>query len=474
MLEQIKQTSERYRMLQSGDRLLVAVSGGIDSVVLLHALSALQREYKLALGVAHFDHAIRPDSSQDAEFVRELARSLKLRCYTERADVPRYAQMKRLSLEVAARQLRYRFLEKTAQAHKFKKIALGHNLNDQAETLLMRLLRGTGLEGLAGIPPVRSAGKLTYVRPLIECSRKHIEGFAREHNLTWREDPSNRDTKILRNRIRHELLPILQRDYNPNLLETLGRTARLLAAASDYLQSIAESELINLHSDLGRSAIALDLKRFLKRPEFLRALILRAAIGRVQNLQGIEMAHLEAALNWLERGGAGELQLPGGLRLLRRHQRLIVTVQPAAKPAQYEYALSVPGETVIAEIGWRFQIDLTPWPPSRRGKGELSRTGERLGERLARAIIDAAKIQGSLIVRNRRPGDRITLQNGTKKLQDLFIDKKIPREERDRLPLICDAHRVIWIVGWCMNEEYRATPKARSLYILAERLEGAL
>lgn len=464
MLDQVQKTSERYRMLQPGDRVLIAVSGGLDSVVLLHALRELQKEYKLALGVAHFDHAIRPDSSQDAEFVRELAQSFRLRCYTARADAPLYAQMKKLSLEVAARKLRYRFLEKTAQAHRFKKIALGHNLNDQAETLLMRLLRGSGLAGLSGIPPVRTAGpsRRMYIRPLIECSRSEITAFAQARHLQWREDPTNFDTKILRNRIRHELLPRLQHDYNPNLLATLGRTAQLLAGASEYLQSIAERELFQLMSDLGRSAIALDLKQFFERPEFLRALILRSAIGRVQSLRRIETAHLEAVLNWLERGGTGELQLPGGLRLLRRHQQLIVTAQPAAKSAQYEYALSVPGETVIGEIGWRFLTALTPPSPQPSlGKGEHT-------------ISISDRISGPLVVRNRRPGDRIALKSGTKKLQDFFIDNKIPREERDRLPLICDAHRVIWIVGWSMNEDYRATPETRILYISAERLEGAL
>jgi tRNA(Ile)-lysidine synthase len=466
MLDRVQQTIERYRMLQRGDRVLVAVSGGVDSVVLLKTLTEL-KDYKLSLGVAHFDHAIRADSARDAEFVQELAESLKLSYYTERADVPAYAQTQKLSLEAAARALRSQFLEKAAKANKSKKIALGHNLNDQAETLLMRLLRGSGLDGLGGIPPVRPiSNTVSYVRPLIECTREEIELFARERRLVWREDPSNQDRNILRNLVRHELLPLLARDYNPNLLETLGRTSRLLAQASGYLQGIAEFELLALIVDAERGEITLNLKELLKRPEFLHPLILRRAIERVKDLKDIESTHIENVLAWLERDGTGEQQLPGGLRIARRHHRLIITKERSVSSAPFEYALTVPGETVLTEIGWRFYTALTSAaPPLSRS----SPTGE--GAEM-RAFINADKIQGSLVVRSRRPGDRIRLKEGTKKLQDLFVDKKIPREERDILPLICDAHRVIWIVGWSVNEEYRPTLETkRILSILAEHLE---
>jgi tRNA(Ile)-lysidine synthase len=495
MLDQVKKTIKQYRMLTPGDRVLVAVSGGVDSVVLLYALRELQKSEKLSLAVAHFDHAIRTDSAADAEFVKKLARSLKLRYYSERADVPAYAKAQKLSLEVAARTLRYQFFERIAKAHDFKKIALGHTLNDQAETLLMRLLRGAGLEGLSGIPPVRPSGELTYIRPLIECTRDQIVAFAQAHKLSWREDPTNYDTTIARNKIRHELIPILK-EYNPKVLEALGRTARLLAQAAHVLDCQAEQALATLIASESAQGLALDLKDLMAMPEYLQALVLRRAIARVNPLCELEAAHIEALLRWISRRGAGELHLPAGVRVLRRHSHLIVTARPAAPPKCFEYLLTVPGETTLSEIGWRFVIrslpDLTQTPslkgrplpqplpdtergapPSLLGKG-VGGLGPRTEEKFT-ALLDTDKIQGSLVVRNRRPGDRIRLRSGTKKLQDFFTDRKIPREQRDAIPLICDENALIWIVGEAVHEDYRATPQTKHiLEIRAERIEGAL
>ena len=469
MLNQVRKTISRYAMLENRDRVLVAVSGGVDSVVLLHVLKELKRELKLTLAVAHFDHGIRPESAQDAEFVKKLASSLKLQFYTERADVPAYAKANKLSLEVAARQLRYQFLEKTAHAHKFNKIALGHTLNDQAETLLMRLLRGSGLEGLAGIPPVRPAQLCQYIRPLIECTREQIEAYAKVHKLRWREDPTNYDTKIVRNKIRHELIPILK-EYNPNLLQSLGRTARLLGQAAQHLEREADQALKELLCEQKAYELVLDLKKFLKLSEYLQALVLRQAVYALQG--ELEADHIEAVLGWAARHGTGELHLPAGVRVLRRHAQLIITTRPTVAPKRFEYLLPVPGETVIPEIGWRLQMKLTSPPaPPRHGEGRApSLSGKGLGVR-SLVLLDADKICGSLVVRNRRPGDCISLKEGTKKLQDFFVDRKIPREARDAIPLICDENTVIWIVGQAVNESYRVTPRThRILEIRAERI----
>ncbi len=479
MLDQVRKTIARYAMLQDGDRVLVAVSGGVDSVVLLYVLRALKRELKLSLAVAHFDHGIRPDSAQDAEFVKKLAHSLKLKFYTERADVPAYAKAQKISLEVAARQLRYQFLEKTAQAHKFTKIALGHTLNDQAETLLMRLLRGSGLEGLSGIPPVRPAEHCQYIRPLIACTREQIEAFAKSHKLRWREDPTNYDTTILRNKIRHTLIPIL-REYNPNLLHALGRTARLLGQAAQHLEHEADQVFSELICERKAHELVLDLNKFLRLSEYLQALVLRHAVFTVNALCELEADHIEAIMEWASRRGEGELRLPAGVRVLRRHDHLIVTTHPTTVQRRFEYLLTVPGETVLSEIGWRFATALTPqaspgpyaFVRQRRTKMKPTRSvRERGGAAGVRAFIDADKICGSLVVRNRRPGDRISLKAGTKKLQDFFVDRKIPREARDTIPLICDENTVIWIVGEAVNESYCVTPQTQQiLEIKAERI----
>lgn len=452
-------------MFQPRERVVVAVSGGVDSMVLLRALYELRGELQLWLGVAHLDHRLRPNSYEDARLVADYARSLKLPLVQEAIDVPTYIRRHRLSKEEGARQVRYRFLAKAAGKLKAKAIALGHNLNDRVETFFLNLLRGSGLEGLAGMPPVRVEGEggLRYIRPLIECSREEIYQFAQERGLPWREDPTNRDKRFLRNRLRWELLPLL-RKYNPNALEAVARAEEILHKANEYLKGVAGEGLKRALLRESPQEIRLDRRYILAQEDFLQEQILREAIRRIKgDLQGIESVHVGSVLNELKKDRSGtQVTLPGRIRFVHQGRQILFTRNPLRKcPKPYCFELHM-DENSFPEIGWGFEL--------------IAMEGSHpLSEDPLEARIDRAKIVWPLCVRNRRSGDRFEPLGlgGTKKLQDLFVDAKIPREERDEIPLVCDQQGILWVVGLRLSERGKVTPSThQTLCIRARRLKG--
>jgi tRNA(Ile)-lysidine synthase len=458
MLQKIKETIEKFNMLQPKDNVLVAVSGGVDSVALLHALYELKGELEISLAIAHLDHQIRgKESKEDAEFVLKLAGKLKLPLVKESFDVPSYAKEHGLSIEEGAREVRYRFLKESAATIKADKIALGHNLNDHVETFLMNLIRGAGVEGLSGIPPVRDI----YIRPLIECTRKEILEFASIKNLKYRQDRTNIEMKHTRNRIRHELLPLLG-EYNPNILNTIAHTASILRETAEFLDheaSVAFKETV-IKEDKEMITLKLKLKEL---PKIIKEHLIRKAIGRVKGgLRGIEYVHLQEISKELEKERSA-LDLPGGIRFVLKEGKISFISQKEVKLPPYEFTLSL-GENILAEIGWRFHLDVVD-------KKQISLNSLLTGLE----YVDYDKIKWPMVVRSRRIGDRFRPlgMKGTKKLKDFFIDVKVPLQQRDHIPLIADSKGIIWVVGLRLSDDYKVTPKTkRVLEIVASKIKG--
>lgn len=414
--------------LTRGDTLLVALSGGVDSVVLLHLLCALREQHGLLLQVAHLDHQIRPESAADAEFVRELCQRLDLPVHVSGEDVPGYAQTNRLSLEMAARQLRQKFLRHTAGLVGAKLIALAHHRDDQVETFFLRLLRGSGSFGLAAMKILCGV----WWRPLLSCSRQQLVGYAVASGLNWVEDVSNADPAILRNRLRHHLLPQL-RELNPQLDRRWAALAAQLQDENDYWQQqVAAVWPQLLRSEL--DGLRLSIPALLALPAALRVRVLREALCRLRgDLQRLEAVHL-AAINTLLIGERSQAQLDlPGCWAARRYRLLWLRLAAPQRLANYAFELGVPG---VLELPCGRQL-------------VASVGDEQLGESATVAEFSMAELAFPLVVRNWRAGDRFAPQGmvGHKSLKSYFGDAKIELEERFRVPLLVSGDEVVCLLG---------------------------
>ena len=432
-------------MVDPGDRLLVAVSGGPDSNALVGVLAALAEELGVSLCAAHLNHGLRgAEALRDQRCAQDVARRLGIECIVGRSD----AVHPGANLEARAREQRYAFLTRAAEGQGCSKIATGHTMDDQAETVLMRLLRGTGPDGLASIRPLRD-GRI--VRPLIECSRAEVLAFLRAADLPFCEDSSNRDRRFLRNRIRHEVMPVLE-SIQPAAKRRLATAAQFVTEELALLRD-HDAELL---ASVARSDGALPLTALLVQPRAASGTRLVRAWLREQrgDLRGLTSAHF-CAIAGLAHGQRpnGEVVLPGGQRVAREYDRLLFcSGEPTPAPAPPR--LLVPGSTVCLESGWRIGAEMQP----------LQTASWRRPADLFEAVADAALVAGSLIVRTVRAGDRIQplgLQ-GHRKLQDVLVDRKVPMRSRRTCPVVEVNGEVFWVPGIVRSSHALVTPSTRA------------
>ena len=459
----------RHDLLHDGDSILVAVSGGPDSTALLLLLAHLAPQLRLTLSVAHFDHRLRgaDEARRERLFVEGLASKLSLPLVTSGADVRGHAREQRISLEEAAREQRYAFLADTAGRLGVSIVAVGHTAADQVETVLMHLLRGSGLSGLAGMLPrspwplnVEGAAALALVRPLLEVTREETQAYCCEAGLEPLEDPSNRSLVYRRNRLRHEILPVLRR-YNPRLDRALLRLASAAAADREALEQAAAGLLADVGRIVGDS-VHLSRGRLQSLPEGLRRHVLRAAVDRLLgDLQDIEAKHLETMAAATGKPTGSRIDLPRGLRLEVEYDEVILTLNveepPVAALPESDVPLVVPGRTRVGR--WLLEARIV-------SAGAIPPVGES-----NEAYLSLDALVGDLLVRRRRPGDRFRPFGlaGEKKLQDLFVDAKVPRRLRDAVPIVCDRDGILWVVGYRIAERARVGSTAKRMLRLRVR-----
>lgn len=450
---------QRHHLMAPGDTVVVAVSGGPDSVCLLHVLNTLRSMLGIKFHAAHLDHQIRgAESKADALYVVKLAKKLGIPTTIEKRDVKTYRKEHKISLEEAAREVRYDFLAEVAGNIGAACVAVGHTQNDHVETILLHLIRGTGTRGLFGLQPVTaqqiSGKKLKVVRPLLEISREDTVAYCARHRLHPRLDATNLSMTPLRNRIRLELLPLLK-DYNPQAMTALLRTSRLAGDDIAFL----EGEAKRLWRRVARKqdeSIILDKESLHKQHSSLQRYLLRLAIENlVGNLKDIEARHIEEMLEALNKPAGKRINLPYGLTFTIDYDRYVLAkdiLSLSPFPALTgEYLLKIPGRTIIP--GWQIQADVIS--PDKRISSDDN----------FKAQLDLSASGKKLTVRARKRGDRFQPlgMKESKKLTDFMLDSRIPRGWRPHVPIICAGDKILWVVGYRIDESAKVTVKTEQV-----------
>lgn len=459
MIDQVRKYVLDHGLLTAGDRVAIAVSGGADSVALLRILLELRTELGIVISVAHFHHGIRgPEADADQQFVTELSSHFELPFHFGWGDSPAHAREDGVSLETAARDLRHQWFATLLAEGKADKIATAHTLDDQAETVLMRVLRGAGARGLAGISSLHTEKRL--VRPLLEISRKEIEEYLRGLKQVWREDSSNQELAHTRNRVRHELMPLLEQRFNPGIRQTLADLADLAQAEAEYWEAEVSAILPRvLHagkpSRSGRSnsgsasgTVAFDLVRLKALPLAMQGQVLRHVACSIGIM--LEFKHIQQLTDCIRDPKPGRrLVLPGAATAITTYRELQFSRDFGAEPAtDYSFRLQVPGEVAVTALGSTIrarvitgvELDISGYNPA--------------------LLLDRALLQSELIVRNWRAGDRFfpAHSRSPKKVKELLQSGRLGRplaaNERLSWPVIESAGQIVWVRGFFAPEAF--------------------
>ena len=475
LLARVRQFIRQHDLTQPGSRVLAAASGGSDSMALVHILRelAVAGEVQFA-GLVHFNHQLRSASDADERFVANAARSLGVPLFAGRDDVRSRARRERRSIEDAGRAARYEYFEQARIESGADLVALGHTRDDQAETFLLRLLRGAGPRGLASMHPKHR----TVVRPLLSCRRAELRAWLADRGVAFVDDETNADVEIPRNRVRVELLPLLAARFNPGIVNVLADEADLARDAWAWMDAeataLAARVLRRCATSTPEPSCQIDASELAAAPLALQRAVLWHVMSDLAGSRSIDFQHVEAARRLLSSSGFLSVDAPGqrveriGGSVVLTGRRADAVGRPAAATLNtFRYSLSIPGEVALPEF--RCVVSAQPLAAGLCATVRIGPAGRYA------ALVRGDLCGKSLAVRNRRPGDRFRPVGltGRKKLQDYFVDRKVARRDRDAVPIVVDAHdRIVWVVGHGIDEAFRVTDASQAVLLLTFKAVG--
>jgi len=458
MKEKVLDVIRRYNLIEDKDNILIGLSGGPDSMALLFVLLEIKEDIDFNIFIAHVNHGVRGEEAlEDEKFVEELANRLSLPYFSKTVNMDEYAKTKKMSSEEAGRELRYEFFREVLSKIGGGKIAVAHNKNDQAETLLMRFLRGTGLEGLKGM----EYKKGDIIRPLLGIERKEIEIFLKERNIEYRIDRTNLEPIYGRNKIRLNLIPYIKENFNPNIIDTLWRTSEIVGIDNDFIEMQCDKIYNSVVKERLNNSIILDGNAFVSQHTSIQYRIIRNCLLEINgNLQGFTYKHIsDVVFLFLERGTGKSIHLTNNIVAKTSYDDFIIERKEKEENKEFVYPLKLNSITYVKEIGYWFNIKVEPIK-------QLEIKNINNNEFIK--YFDYDKVIGNLCVRSRRSGDRFIPfgMKGSKKVKDYFIDEKIPKDKRDKIPLVVDDKNIIWVVGYRISDQYKITKNTKNVLII--------
>ncbi|MGH4118253.1 tRNA lysidine(34) synthetase TilS [Clostridium sp.] len=461
--EKVMEYIKEHSMFDKGDKVIVAFSGGPDSTCLLYILNEHKDELGITLFGAHLNHCLRGiESDTDEEYAKHTCENLNIGFYSRKIDVNIIAQQNNLSCEMAGRKARYDFFEELMTELNASKIALAHNANDQSETILMRIMRGTGMEGLIGIRPVRDK---IYVRPVLNLSRREIEKYCEKNSINPRIDKSNLETIYARNKIRLDLIPYMEENFNKDIIKTLNRLSDIIKVDNEYLEAIS-SKQFKKHCEIGEQRVIIYNSAFAEHEAIVSRIIRSSLFAVCNNLNNIEKIHISNIIELQKHETGKTTMLPQNIIVENCYGNIHIHI----KEKNYnntnlannnEYALNVNMENLIHSLDKVVSIHTM----SKLEFNEV-KTNDYI------KYFDYDKIQKPLILRYRKDGDKFMPlgMTGNKKLKDLLMDLKIPKAQRNKIPLICSGDDIAWVVGHRVSEKFKISKDTKN--ILQIRIES--
>lgn len=437
MLAKVLQYIREQSLITSGDLVIVGVSGGPDSMALMHILSQLRLQLNFQLVVAHLNHGLRPEAAAEEKFVRDYCQTVPLPFYSRQVDVQEMATRGKKSLEEAGRDCRYQYFAELAAELGATRISTAHHRDDNAETVLLNIIRGSGIKGLRGIRPINGI----IIRPLLCLTKNEIESYLAENSIKYCIDLSNYSTDYLRNRIRHNLLPLLQQDYNPRIVDGLNQLADIAGTENDAMETQTAYFWEELIMKQETDEIILDAHRILDLHRAYQRRIIMKALSVMQGENSWDATDVKLVTNLLSKPGSSRrLQLKQGLYVKKVYGQIIFTRKLSEK-THFHYKVTVPGQVYIKETGITYSFQLLQREDFKPQADDL--------------YLDYDKIKGHLYLRSRQPGDVFSPRGmqGTKKIKDFFIDLKVPQAQRDQVPLLVAEQRIYAIIGFRIAQD---------------------